>query len=325
MPFFSMSARRSSSRWSWASARSRVRDLFNQAKEAARDHLHRRARRDRRGAAAGGIDRRARRARADAQPDPDRDGRLLRAGGRDRAGGDQPARHARPGAAAPGRFDRRVTVAAPERGPPQDPRGPHAQRAAGDDVDLETIARPRRAWSGADLRNLVNEAALLAAAQPRGGHAADFNDALERSCSAPRARSSVAERSASGPPTTSPATRCCGMLEPGADPVRKVSIVPRGRALGVTFQSPEERTATVRRNLPAGADRRRAGRPRGRGDRLRRRDTGAESDLEQVTEIARQMVGRWGMSERGRTGVGAAREDEAASSRPACRRRRHAS
>jgi cell division protease FtsH len=88
-----------------------------------------------------------------------------------------------------------------------------------------------------------------------------------------------------------------GMLEPGADPVRKVSIIPRGQALGVTFQSPESDRygygARYLRGRIVGALGGRAAEELVYGDVT----TGAESDLEQVTSIARQMVGRWGMSE----------------------------
>ena len=88
-----------------------------------------------------------------------------------------------------------------------------------------------------------------------------------------------------------------GMLTPGADPVRKVSIIPRGRALGVTFQSPDADRygydADYLRGRIIGALGGRAAEEVVYGDMT----TGAESDLEQVTRIARQMVGRWGMSE----------------------------
>ena len=88
------------------------------------------------------------------------------------------------------------------------------------------------------------------------------------------------------------------MLEPGADPVRKVSIIPRGMALGVTFQSPDEDrygySASFLRGRIAGALGGRAAEEVVFGDLT----TGAESDLEQATAVARQMVGRWGMSER---------------------------
>ena len=95
------------------------------------------------------------------------------------------------------------------------------------------------------------------------------------------------------------------MVIPGGDPVRKISIIPRGRALGVTFQSPDADrygyTDEFLRGRLAGMLGGRAAEEVIYGDLT----TGAESDLEQATRIARQMVGRWGMSERDRTGVGA--------------------
>ncbi len=152
---------------------------------------------------------------------------------------------------------------------------------------------------GADLKNLVNEAALTAA---RRSHEvvqlADFTDALERIVlgaermviisSAERERTAYHEAGHA----------LLGMLRPGADPVRKVSIVPRGRALGVTFQAPDMDRygydVDYLRGRITGALAGRAAEQLTYGDIT----TGAESDLEQVTRIARLMVGRWGMSER---------------------------
>ena len=111
------------------------------------------------------------------------------------------------------------------------------------------------------------------------------------------AHHALAATSASAPPTTSPATRCSACCSPGADPVRKISIVPRGRALGVTFQAPDaDRYGyddDYLRGRIIGALGGRAAEEIVYGDVT----TGAENDLEQVTRIARQMVGRWGMSE----------------------------
>ena len=127
---------------------------------------------------------------------------------------------------------------------------------------------------------------------------ADFTDALEKIVLGRGAAASLSPpRIASAPPTTRPATRCSACSTPGADPVRKVSIVPRGQALGVTFQSPD----TDRYNYPEAYLRGRiVGMLGGRAAEeivYGETDTGAESDLEQVTRIARQMVGRWGMSD----------------------------
>ncbi len=199
----------------------------------------------------------------------------------------------------PGRFDRRVTVNPPDLAGRAAILRVHSRGVplAGD-VDLEAVAAQTPGMVGADLRNLVNEAALLSA---RRGHervrSADVTDALEKMVlgTARRIVLSPADRERSAYHESGHAL--LGMLQPGADPVRKVSIVPRGRALGVTFQS-------------ADADRYAYEEPylRGRiigalGGRAAEQlvyghvTTGAESDLEQVTAIARQMVGRWGMSD----------------------------
>jgi len=196
----------------------------------------------------------------------------------------------------PGRFDRRVTVNPPDQKGRSLILRVHTRSVPlADDVDLEAIASSTPGMVGADLRNLVNEAALTAA---RRGHdkvaIADITDSLERILLGAERRIEERERTAyheSG-------HALLGMLEPGADPVRKVSIVPRGRALGVTFQSPSTDRygygADYLRGRITGALGGRAAEELIYGDVT----TGAESDLEQVTSIARQMVGRWGMSEK---------------------------
>jgi cell division protease FtsH len=151
---------------------------------------------------------------------------------------------------------------------------------------------------GADLKNLVNEAALLAARrQHTMVRTADFTDALEKivlgTVRGIMLTSEEKERTAfheSG-------HALLGMLTPGADPVRKISIIPRGQALGVTFQSPAADrygySAKYLRGRIIGALGGRAAEEVVFGDMT----TGAESDLDQVSNIARQMVGRWGMSD----------------------------
>jgi cell division protease FtsH len=125
---------------------------------------------------------------------------------------------------------------------------------------------------------------------------ADFTDALERIVLGAERRITISPEERRRTAYHEAGHAILGMLEPGADPVRKVSIVPRGRALGVTFQSPEiERyahNASYLRGRIVGALGGRAAEELVYGDVT----TGAESDLEQVTRIARQMVGRWGMS-----------------------------
>jgi cell division protease FtsH len=151
---------------------------------------------------------------------------------------------------------------------------------------------------GADLANLANEAALLAA---RRGHdkveMSDFSDSLEKILlGAPRGillQPADRERTAyheSG-------HALVGMLTPGADPVRKVSIIPRGMALGVTLSTPDsDRVSYTLEELQAKIKVALGGRA-AEEVIYGTTTTGAESDLQQLTEIARHMVGRWGMSE----------------------------
>jgi cell division protease FtsH len=199
----------------------------------------------------------------------------------------------------PGRFDRRIMVQPPDR----------AGRAAillvhtrdvplAPGTDLNAIAAETPGLVGADLRNLVNEAALLAARNGKAAvDAADLSEALEKIALG-------AERTL----TMNPAERrrvayhesghaLLGMLQPEGDPVRRVTVVPRGQALGVTLSVPDD-------------DRYNYGEPylRARiismlGGRAAEAliygtvTTGAENDLRQITELARAMVVRWGMSQ----------------------------
>ena len=199
----------------------------------------------------------------------------------------------------PGRFDRRVTVNPPDRDGRAAILKVHTRDVPlADDVDLDQVAAQTPGMVGADLRNLVNEAALTAA---RHRHErvqlADFTEALSRIILGAERRITLSPQERERTAYHEAGHAILGMVEPGADPVRKVSIVPRGRALGVTFQSPDvERygydVAYLRGRITGALGGRAA-------EELVYEDitTGAESDLEQVTRIARQMVGRWGMSE----------------------------
>ena len=200
----------------------------------------------------------------------------------------------------PGRFDRRVFVQPPDRDGRRKILEVHTRSVPlADDVDLAAIAATTPGMVGADLRNLVNEAALTARqARPSTRvTAADFTDALEKIILGTERRITLSPEERERTAYHESGHAVLGMLEPGADPVRKVSIIPRGQALGVTFQSPESDRYGYGENYLYG---RIVGALGGRaaeeiiyGDVT----TGAESDLEQVTSIARQMVGRWGMSD----------------------------
>ncbi|HKN92820.1 MAG TPA: ATP-dependent zinc metalloprotease FtsH [Thermoleophilaceae bacterium] len=199
----------------------------------------------------------------------------------------------------PGRFDRRVFVNPPDKDGRKQILSVHTRSVPlADDVDLAQVAASTPGMVGADLRNLVNEAALTAARRNHERvHSADFSDALEKIVLGTERRITLSPEERERTAYHESGHAVLGMLEPGADPVRKVSIIPRGQALGVTFQSPESDRygygANYLRGRIVGALGGRAAEQIVYGDVT----TGAESDLEQVTGIARQMVGRWGMSD----------------------------
>jgi cell division protease FtsH len=200
----------------------------------------------------------------------------------------------------PGRFDRRVAVQPPDRDGRRKILEVHTRNMPlADDVDLDVLARTTPGMVGADLANLANEAALLAA---RRGHdkvaLADFTDSLEKiMLGSPRGIIlSLADRTRTAHHESGHAL--VGMLTPDADPVRKVSIIPRGQALGVTLSTPDsDRVSYTREDLEAKIKVALGGRV---AEEVVYQDitTGAESDIQQLTQIARQMVGRWGMSDK---------------------------
>jgi cell division protease FtsH len=200
----------------------------------------------------------------------------------------------------PGRFDRRVAVQPPDRAGRLKILQVHTRSIPlADDVDLGAIASSTPGMVGADLANLCNEAALLAA---RRDHTkvqqTDFTDSLEKILlGAPRGiLLSRADRERTAYHESGHAL--VGMLTPDADPVRKVSIIPRGLALGVTLSSPDaDRVSYSRDDLEAKIKVSLGGRS-AEEVIYGKITTGAESDIQQLTQIARQMVGRWGMSEK---------------------------
>ena len=199
----------------------------------------------------------------------------------------------------PGRFDRRLTISPPDQAGRRQILDVHVRGVPlADDVDLDAVASATPGMVGAELANLVNEAALLAARRGHGAvHQADFSDALERIVLGSERRIVLSEAERRRTAYHEAGHALLGMLTPGADPVRKVSIVPRGHALGVTFQSPDadrySYSASYLRGRIAGMLAGRAAEELVYGDVT----TGAEYDLEQATGLAKQMVGRWGMSE----------------------------
>jgi cell division protease FtsH len=198
----------------------------------------------------------------------------------------------------PGRFDRRVAVQPPDRNGREAILRVHTRGVPlGSDVDLGAIASTTPGMVGADLANLVNEAALLAA---RRGHdqveEADFTDALEKIVLGAERKVMMTHADKQRTAYHEGGHAIVGMLTEGADPVRKISIIPRGLSLGVTFSAPDtDRFNYSEEELYAKIKVALGGRSAEEvvfGDLT----TGAESDFQQLTQIARQMVGRWGMS-----------------------------
>jgi cell division protease FtsH len=199
----------------------------------------------------------------------------------------------------PGRFDRRVAVQPPDRGGREAILKVHTRGVPlGPDVDLGRIAATTPGMVGADLANLVNEAALLAA---RRGHdtvtEADFTDSLERIVLGAERQVMMTVEDRRRTAYHEGGHAIVGMLTEGADPVRKVSIIPRGLALGVTFAAPESDRFNYREPEIEARIKVALGGRAAEEVVFGETSTGAESDIQQLTEIARQMVGRWGMSD----------------------------
>ncbi|MGY1603967.1 ATP-dependent zinc metalloprotease FtsH [Geodermatophilus sp. SYSU D00815] len=198
----------------------------------------------------------------------------------------------------PGRFDRRVSVAPPDQRGRHEILRVHTRHVPlAPDVDLAAVAAATPGMVGADLANLVNEAALTAAGRHREQvTSADFAEALEKILLGTVRGIVLTPEEKLRTAYHESGHALLGMLTPGADPVRRVTIIPRGRALGVTVQTPVvDRygySARYLRGRIAGALGGRAAEEVVYDDVT----TGAENDLEQATQLARQMVGRWGMS-----------------------------
>ncbi len=197
-----------------------------------------------------------------------------------------------------GRFDRRITVLPPDRRGRAAILRIHTRNVPlAPDVDLDQVAGQTPGLVGADLRNLANEAALGAA---RKGETqvtmADFNDAIEKTLLGSERKLLLTEKDRERIAFHESGHALLGLLVPGADPVKKVTIIPRGQALGVTLQSP------IDDRFNYGEDYLRARLVGALGGRAAERlvygivTTGAENDLQQVTRLAHEMVARWGMS-----------------------------
>jgi cell division protease FtsH len=214
----------------------------------------------------------------------------------------------------PGRFDRRIAVQPPDRKGRVEILKIHTRSVPlGPDVDLDRVAASTPGATGADIALLVNEAALFAA---RREHAAveqrDFTDAIEKIILGAERQVVMTDADRERTAYHESGHGLVGMLTPGADPVRKISIIPRGQALGVTLSTPEsDRFNYAHDELLAKIKVALGGRAAEKivfGDLT----TGAEADIQNLTQVARGMVGRWGMSDAiGAVAVADGRQDGA--------------
>jgi cell division protease FtsH len=219
----------------------------------------------------------------------------------------------------PGRFDRRVTVERPDWNGRLAILKIHARDVPlAKDVDLITIARATPGMVGADIANLVNEAALLAARRNLNAVTQNcFDDALDRILIGAERPLVLTEDDLNVVAYHEGGHALTGLLQDYVDPVTKVTIVPRGQALGVTQYTPlDDRYNYSKEYLEALLVTALGGRA-AEQVAIGHITTGAENDLQRVTGIARQMVARWGMSERLGTISFSQREDPFAGAAPA--------
>src|SRR5437016_1586420 len=212
----------------------------------------------------------------------------------------------------PGRFDRRVVVARPDVKGREEILRVHTRKVPiGDDVDLSIIARGTPGFSGADLANLVNEAALWAARQNRKFvMMVDFEMSKDKVMMGVERRSMIlSDEEKKNTAYHEAGHALVAAMTPGADPVHKVTIIPRGMALGLTMQLPEDDKHTYTREYLEAMLAVLMGGRSAEEIFLGHITTGAGNDIERSTDIARNMVCEWGMSELGPLAFG--KKDEA--------------
>ncbi len=201
----------------------------------------------------------------------------------------------------PGRFDRQVMVDRPDVKGREGVLKVHtATVPLTDNVDLKTIARGTPGFTGADLANLVNEAALLAARDDKKSVGNDdFESAKDKVLMGVERRSMVISEKEKKTTAYHEAGHALVALKlPGTDPLHKVTIIPRGRALGVTMQLPEDEKHTYPKNYLYNNLAIFMGGRVAEEICLGQMTTGAGNDIERATEMARKMVCEWGMSEK---------------------------
>ena len=201
----------------------------------------------------------------------------------------------------PGRFDRQIVVDRPDLPGREKILQVHTRgKPLGPDINIETLARSTPGFTGADLANLVNEAALLAARHDKEQiNQSEMEEAIDRVIAGPERKTRlISDREKEITAYHEAGHAIVGALLPEADPVHKITIIPRGQALGVTMSLPtEDRFMMSRGQLMAQLAMMLGGRAAERVifDEI---TTGASNDLERVTQTAKQMVTRYGMSEK---------------------------
>ena len=201
----------------------------------------------------------------------------------------------------PGRFDRQITVDRPDLPGREKILKVHTRgKPLGDDIEVVDIARGTPGFTGADLANLVNEAALLAARHDKEEISMhEMEEAVDRVIAGPERKTRIiSEKEKEITAYHEAGHAVVGALLPEADPVYKISIIPRGQALGVTMSLPtEDRFMMSRSQLMAQLAMMLGGRA-AESVTYDEITTGASNDLERVTQTAKQMVTRYGMSEK---------------------------
>jgi cell division protease FtsH len=201
----------------------------------------------------------------------------------------------------PGRFDRQVIVPQPDLKGRHEILKVHTRNVPVDDsADLDKIARGTPGFSGADLENLVNEAALLAARRSKSKvEMSDFDEAKDKVLMGVERKSMIiSEEEKKNTAYHEAGHALVAKLTPGTDPLHKVSIIPRGRALGVTQQLPIDDRYTYSKEYLMKALSVLLGGRAAEEIALKHMTTGAGNDLERATELARKMVTEWGMSDK---------------------------
>ncbi|MBF0170239.1 MAG: ATP-dependent zinc metalloprotease FtsH [Nitrospinae bacterium] len=200
----------------------------------------------------------------------------------------------------PGRFDRQVVVPRPDIGGREAILRVHVSNLPLDaDVDVRTLARGTPGFTGADLANLCNEAALMAAREDAEVvHMRNFELAKDKVMMGAERRSMIiSEKEKKATAVHEAGHALVALLLPGTDPIHKVSIIPRGRALGVTQQLPVDEKHTHPRDYLLTRLAIMMGGRAAEDLVLNQFTTGASNDIEQATALARKMVCEWGMSE----------------------------